>query len=158
MKTEFILGLADLIVDTLGSGSIPHVQEQVAELITNRDVLRACVRAAEADATMNQYGMMSPDVNAIRAGRTVFGRSMYPRMVEIIQLLGTGGLMALPAEADFESDIGPEIERYFATDSTDARDRGQAVPLGLGRLVQARSAGGRCSMSGCSAATRCETP
>ena len=38
VKSEFILGLADLIVDTLGSGSIPHVQEQVAELITNRDV------------------------------------------------------------------------------------------------------------------------
>ena len=129
VKTEFILGLADLIVDTLGSGSIPHVQEQVAELITNRDVLRACVRAAEADATMNQYGMMSPDVNAIRAGRTVFGRSMYPRMVEIIQLLGTGGLMALPAEADFESGIGPEIDRYFATDSTDARDRAKLFHL-----------------------------
>ena len=51
VKSEFLLGLADLIVDTLGSGSIPHVQEQVAELITYRDVLRACVRAAEADAT-----------------------------------------------------------------------------------------------------------
>ena len=107
VKSEFILGLADLIVDTLGSGTIPHVQEQVAELITYRDVLRSCVRAAEADATMNQYGMMSPDINALRAGRTVFGRSMYPRMVEIIQLLGTGALMALPAEADFDSGIGP---------------------------------------------------
>jgi 4-hydroxyphenylacetate 3-monooxygenase len=31
VKAEFILGLADLMVETLGSGSIPHVQEQVAE-------------------------------------------------------------------------------------------------------------------------------
>ena len=129
VKAEFILGLADVIVDTLGSGSIPHVQEQVAELITYRDVLRSCVRAAEADATLNQFGMMSPEVNAIRAGRTVFGRSMYPRMVEIIQLLGTGALMALPAEADFGSDIGPEIERYFATDTADARDRARLFHL-----------------------------
>ena len=29
-------------------------------------------------------------------GAHVFGRSMFPRMVEIIQQLGTGGLMALP--------------------------------------------------------------
>ena len=87
------------------------------------------MRAAEADASVNQYGMMSPDVNAIRAGRTVFGRFMYPRMVEIIQLLGTGALMALPAEADFESGIGPEIEQYFATDSTDARDRAKLFHL-----------------------------
>ena len=80
--------------------------------------------------------MMCPDVNAIRAGRTVFGRSMFPRMVEIIQMLGTGGLMALPAEADFESEIGAEIERYFATDSADAPRPGPAVPPGVGRVVQ----------------------
>ena len=111
------------------------MQEHVAELITDRDVLRACVRAAEADATMNQYGMMSPDVNAIRAGRTMFGRSMYPRMVEIIQMLGTGGLMALPAEADFDSDIGPEIERVLRHRlHRGARPRPD-FPLGVGRVV-----------------------
>ena len=136
VKSEFILGLADLIVDTLGSGTIPHVQEQVAELINYRDVLRSCVRAAEADAKLNQYGMMCPDMNAIRAGRTLFGRSMFPRMVEIIQMLGTGGLMALPAEADFDSGIGAEIERYFATDSTDARERARVFHLAWERLMQ----------------------
>ncbi len=123
VKAEFILGLASLIVETLGSSGIPHVQEQVAELITQRDVLRACLRAAEADAAMNQWGMMCPDVNAIRAGRTIFGRSIYPRMVEIIQLLGTGSLMALPAEADFSAGIAPELEQYLATDTATARDR-----------------------------------
>ena len=46
VKAEFVLGLADLMVETLGSGSIPHVQEQVAELITYRDMLRACLRAS----------------------------------------------------------------------------------------------------------------
>jgi 4-hydroxyphenylacetate 3-monooxygenase len=129
VKTEFTLGLADLIVDTLGSGTIPHVQEQVAELITYRDVLRSCVRAAEADAAPNQWGMMCPNINALRAGRNVFGRSMYPRMVEIIQLLGTGSLMALPSEADFEAEIGPELEQYFATDTANARDRAKLFHL-----------------------------
>ena len=129
VKTEFTLGLADLIVDTLGSGTIPHVQEQVAELITYRDVLRSCVRAAEADAAPNQWGMMCPNINALRAGRNVFGRSMYPRMVEIIQLLGTGSLMALPSEADFEAEIGPELEQYFATATANARDRAKLFHL-----------------------------
>ena len=54
VKSEFMLGLADLMVETLGSGSIPYVQEQVAEIITYRDMLRACLRAAEADAKPNQ--------------------------------------------------------------------------------------------------------
>jgi 4-hydroxyphenylacetate 3-monooxygenase len=129
VKAEFILGLADLIVDTLGSGTIPHVQEQVAELITQRDMLNACLRASEADATPNRWGMMCPEVSAIRAGRTMFGRTVFPRMIEIIQLLSTGSLMALPAEADFDSGIANEVNQYFATDTTGARDRAKLFHL-----------------------------
>ena len=129
VKAEFMLGLADLIVDTLGSGTIPHVQEQVAELIIQRDTLRACLRAAEADAAPNRYGVMSPALPPIRAGRTLFGRSIYPRMVEIIQLLGTSSLMALPAEADFDAGIAAEIDQYLSTDTTNARDRARLFHL-----------------------------
>jgi len=68
VKSEFILGLADLIVETLGSGTIPHVQEQVAELITHRDLMRACLRAAEADSTLNRWGVMTPAAGPIQAG------------------------------------------------------------------------------------------
>ena len=129
VKAEFMLGLADLIVDTLGSGTIPHVQEQVAELITQRDTLWACLRAAEADAAPNRWGVMSPALPALRAGRTIFGRSIYPRMVEIIQLLGTSSLMALPAEADFDTDIAAEVDQYMATDTANAWDRAKLFHL-----------------------------
>jgi 4-hydroxyphenylacetate 3-monooxygenase oxygenase component len=154
VKAEFILGLADLMVETLGSGSIPHVQEQVAELITQRDTLRACLRAAEADAEPNQYGVMSPAIQPIQAGRTIFGRSAYPRMIEIIQLLGTSSLMALPADADFATDLGPEIDQYLSTDTSSARD----LATWHGMWLVARLAAVRCSTSGCSAAIPSATP
>ncbi len=128
-KAEFMLGLADLMVDTLGSGTIPHVQEQVAELIVQRDMLQACLRAAEADAAPNRWGVMSPALPPIRAGRTLFGRQIYPRMVEIVQMLGTSSLMALPAEADFDTPIAAELHQYMATDSTSARDRARLFHL-----------------------------
>ena len=123
VKAEFILGLADLMVETLGSGTVPHVQEQVAELITQRDILKACLRASEADAALNQWGVMSPATAPLQAGRAQFGRTMYPRMVEIIQLLGTSSLMALPSEADFDAPFAPQLNRYLATDTSNARDR-----------------------------------
>ena len=116
-----MLGLADLIVDTLGSGTIPYVQEQVAELITQRDTLWACLRAYEADETPNRWGY-EPALPALRAGRTLFGRSLYTRMVEIIQLLGTSSLMALPAEADFDTDIAAKVDQYMATDTVNATE------------------------------------
>ena len=129
VKAEFVLGLADLVVKTLGSGSIPHVQERVAEMITHRETLRACLRAAEVDGTPNQWGFVSPAMGPLMAGRTLFGRTFYPRMVEIIQLLGTSSLMALPSEADFDTPIAPEVNQYLATDTTNARDRSKLFHL-----------------------------
>ena len=59
----------------------------------------------------------------------LFPHTIYPRMAEIIQLLGSGSLMALPAEADFETSIGPEVERYLATDSASAREKARVYHL-----------------------------
>jgi 4-hydroxyphenylacetate 3-monooxygenase len=50
-------------------------------------------------------------------------------MVEIIQFLGTSSLMALPAEADFDAPIAPEVHQSLATDTTDARDRARLFHL-----------------------------
>jgi 4-hydroxyphenylacetate 3-monooxygenase len=47
----------------------------------------------------------------------------YPRMVEILQLLGSSSLMILPTEADLASPLSPVIDQYLATDSSSARDR-----------------------------------
>ena len=128
-KAEFMLGLGDLMVDTLGSGTIPHVQEQVAELIVQRDMLKACLRASEADAAPNRWGLMSPALPPLRAGRTLFGRNIYPRMVEIVQMLGTSSLMALPAEADFDTPLAAELDQYLATDTATARERARLFHL-----------------------------
>ena len=49
-KCEFILGLASLMVRTLGSGGNPQVQSMLAEIIENLQMTKACLRAAEADA------------------------------------------------------------------------------------------------------------
>jgi 4-hydroxyphenylacetate 3-monooxygenase len=48
---------------------------------------------------------------------------MYPRMAEILQLLGSSSLMALPSEADLNGPLGPEIARYLETDTASAAER-----------------------------------
>ncbi|MFQ6028076.1 MAG: 4-hydroxyphenylacetate 3-monooxygenase, oxygenase component [Dehalococcoidia bacterium] len=129
VKTEFLLGVASLMVEILGSTKIPHVQERVGEIILYLEVLKACLRAAEADASLDQWGVMLPAQAPQSAGRGLFARMIYPRMTEIIQLLGSGSLMALPSEADFETPLGPEIGRYLATDAASARERVQLFHL-----------------------------
>jgi len=127
-KAEFILGLASLMVTTLGSSKLPQVQEKLAELIGCLEVQKACLRAAEADAAMDRWGIMSPALMPIMVARNLF-ISMYPRMVEIVQLLGSSSLMALPTEADFASPIAPDLERYLETDTQTARERAKLFHL-----------------------------
>lgn len=113
-KSEFLLGVACLMVEALGSGGLPQVQERVAELIINMRVMKACLRASEADAKLDQWGVMSPNSEHLDVARNLFPR-MYPRMAELLQLLGSSSLMMLPTEADFRSPIESEVNNILAT-------------------------------------------
>ena len=122
VKCEFMLGLANLMIHTLGSGQLPHVQQMMAEIIENLEVTKACLRAAEADAKIDQWGVLCPAQLPLQVARNSFIR-MYPRMAEILQLLGSSSLMALPTEADMNGPLGEEINRYLETDTASAEER-----------------------------------
>ena len=122
VKCEFILGLANLMVQTLGSGQQPQVLQMMAEIIENLEVTKACLRAAEADAKIDQWGVLCPSELPMQVARNMFIR-MYPRMAEILQLLGSSSLMALPTEADFSGPLAPELNRYLETDAVSAEER-----------------------------------
>ena len=123
VKSEFLVGLTSLMAETLGSTQVPHVQERIGEIVVYLETLKACVRAAEADAKLNQWGVMCPAQGPLIAARNLYSSTIYARLAEIVQLLGSSSLMALPAEADFDTPIAPELERYLATDTTGAKDR-----------------------------------
>ncbi|MGQ4808509.1 4-hydroxyphenylacetate 3-monooxygenase oxygenase component [Candidatus Entotheonellaceae bacterium PAL068K] len=122
IKCEFMLGVATLMVRTLGSEQLPHVRQLLAEIIENLQVTKACLRAAEADAQIDQWGVMSPAELPLQTARNLFIR-MYPRMAEILHLLGSSSLMALPTEADLRGPLAEEITTYLETDTASAADR-----------------------------------
>ena len=121
-KCEFVLGLANLMVNTLGSGGVTQAQQMMAEIIENLEVSKACLRAAEVDAEIDEWGVMCPSLPPIMVARNLFMR-MYPRMAEILQLLGSSNLMALPTEADLQGPLASEINRYMDTDTASAEER-----------------------------------
>jgi 4-hydroxyphenylacetate 3-monooxygenase len=113
VKAEFVLGLAAKIAAVSDAMSLSHVRERLAEMITTVETLRACVRAAEADAHMDKWGAWMPARAPLDTARNLFPR-LYPRMVEIIQLISSSSLMAVPSEADFASALRPDLDRYLA--------------------------------------------
>jgi 4-hydroxyphenylacetate 3-monooxygenase len=121
-KCEFVVGVALLMTETLGNAQLPHVEERLGELMMYTELMRGCMRAAEADAELDEWGVMCPARLPVETTRNLF-MTAYPRMVEILQLLGSSSFMIIPNEADFASPLAPDIDRYLATDTATARDR-----------------------------------
>jgi 4-hydroxyphenylacetate 3-monooxygenase len=121
-KCEFVLGVALLMTQTLGNAHLPHTEERLGELMMYTELMRACLRASEADAQPDQWGTMRPAAMPVEITRNLF-TTAYPRMAEILQLLGSSSFMLTPTEADFGSPVGPAIEQYLATEGATARDR-----------------------------------
>ena len=124
-KTEYLLGLVSLMIDAVGIEIFQHVQEKVAEIWVNLETMKAFRRAAEADAALNDHGMMTPAFDPLDAARNLYPR-LYPRMIEIVRLLGASGLVAMPTEADLKGPLSEEIERYYQSARLEAKDR---IPL-----------------------------
>ena len=129
VKSEFLLGLASLMTQTLGNDDQPHVQERLGEMAMYLEVMKGGLRAAEADAEVDQWGVLTPPYVKVASVRTLYARIFNPRMIEIIQLLGSSSLMALPVQADFESALRPALDKYMATDTADAVERARLFHL-----------------------------
>ncbi|MCC6935738.1 MAG: 4-hydroxyphenylacetate 3-monooxygenase, oxygenase component [Thermomicrobiales bacterium] len=121
-KTEFMLGLASTIIDTIAIEPFQHVHEKVAEIIIGLECMRALKATAENDAQLDRWGIMTPARDPLDAARNLYPR-LYPRFAEIIQQLSASGLMATPTEADINGEMGPAIDRFLTAARSNARDR-----------------------------------
>ena len=121
-KTEFILGVASLLVETIAIEPFQHVHEKVAEIIIDLEAMRAFLRTSEVEAQVNHWGVMQPAWPPLDAARNVYTR-MYPRMVEILQQLGASGFMAIPTEKDLGGPQGETIRKYYQAARADAVSR-----------------------------------
>jgi 4-hydroxyphenylacetate 3-monooxygenase oxygenase component len=127
-KCEFLIGVAQRIVETIGIGGFLHVQEKMGELITYLETIKACVYAAEAQAQPGPGGVLYPNMDALHCSRNLFPK-WYPRMVEILQLLGAGGFMMTPNQAALKGPLGDTIARYYQGAQGTARERIQLFRL-----------------------------
>jgi 4-hydroxyphenylacetate 3-monooxygenase len=127
-KTELLLGIACAIVDSIQIGGFQHVQEKVAELIVTLEMMKACLRASEADGAANEFGLVTPAKGPLDVVRLTYPK-IYPRLVEILQQLSASGLMAIPTEADLNGPLADDLAHYLQSAKHNARDRVQLFRL-----------------------------
>ena len=121
-KTEAMLGLISLLAEAIGIDQFPHIQEDIAEVIVTLEIVRGLLRAAEADAQPNAFGVMTPRMESLNACRNWFPRASQ-RFPQILRKFGASGLMALPTEADVHGDAAEDIERYLQSATLGGADR-----------------------------------
>jgi 4-hydroxyphenylacetate 3-monooxygenase len=128
-KSEFMMGLGFAIAKTTNIDQHLHVQGMLAELIQYTEFSRACLRASEADAAPGPFGTMTPAAMPLWAVRMMFS-DMFRRMCEIIQILGAGGLVAVPSYAELDGPAAADVATYFQ-----AVDAGAPTRIKLFRLA-----------------------
>src|SRR5208282_3858862 len=121
-KTEYILGLVSLLTEAIGIEQFGHVQADVAEVITTLETLRALLRAAEADAAPNEFGVLTPAWAPLNTARNLYPK-LYQRFPEILRKLGASGLMATPTHADVVGPAAADIETYLQAAALGGADR-----------------------------------
>ncbi|MBS4178949.1 4-hydroxyphenylacetate 3-monooxygenase, oxygenase component [Lederbergia citrea] len=129
VKTEFLLGVALCMMDAIGIEQFQHVQDKGTEIMLTLETMKSHLYRAEHNAKMDKWGMMTPDYSALDAARNWYPR-IYPRIVEILRILGASGLMGIPTQADFENEeIGAIIHRGLQGKNLEGYERVQLFRL-----------------------------
>ena len=121
-KTETFLGLLSLMTEAIGIEQFSHIQEDLAEVVVMLSTLKALVRASEADAELNRYGVFTPAWEPLNAARNWYPKASQ-RLPEMVRKFGASGLMAIPTEGDIAGRAAGEIETYLQSAALSGPER-----------------------------------
>ncbi|TFE01516.1 4-hydroxyphenylacetate 3-monooxygenase, oxygenase component [Jeotgalibacillus salarius] len=122
IKTEFIMGTVQLIIDSINISEYQHIREKFSEVAIALEAMKGFLYEAERNAKLNQWGTMTPDPNPLLAAVNYYPR-IYPRFIEIIQLISASGLVAIPTEKDFGTDRKDVLNHHLQSANQDGFER-----------------------------------
>lgn len=129
-KLEFAFGLAHKIAETTGVNAYDHVQEKLGEIWSMLEMTRSGVVSAMAGAfEIGNKGIWAPDDRPLLALRGLMPK-WITRAVELLKLIGGGGYMLTPSEADLAGPLKDDIMKYYQSRNSDALKRIQLFRLG----------------------------
>ena len=122
VKLLFAFGLGHLMANTTGVARFDHIQEKLGQIWNMAELTRSAIVSAEAGSSLDEGGVWYPDDRPFLALRGEMPKWM-PRVNELLQLVGGGGFMCTPSEADVKGPIADLIAKYFQAAGADAEQR-----------------------------------
>src|SRR6266852_8155288 len=111
-KLEFAFGLATRMTESINDAS-PAAKQMLGEIWTYAELTRAAIRSAEAEAFEYGNGVWFPNGGPLAALRAALP-TWFPRVAEIITLIGSHNLLAAPTHAQLaDPKLRPLIDKYL---------------------------------------------
>jgi 4-hydroxyphenylacetate 3-monooxygenase oxygenase component len=121
-KCRFMAALAIAMSRSVKTDVFLHVQEQLGEILGYLQLIEGALLLSEQKAEPTESGAIRPAWPPLQSIRYHLPR-MYERMVQVVQVIGAGGLLISPTRQDMESEIGPDIAAYYRGAGIDAETR-----------------------------------
>jgi anthranilate 3-monooxygenase (FAD)/4-hydroxyphenylacetate 3-monooxygenase len=127
VKLQLATGLAMSLARSVKADGFLHVQQMLGEAIGYIELVKASILRAEVEHEVTPSGTVRARFEPLQTLRGFLPRA-YPRVIEILQTIGAGGLMITPSAADFQGEIADDVHRYFqGADGLAAVDRARML-------------------------------
>ncbi len=128
-KLRFMMGLAQRMVEMIGTAALPPTQIAMGELAAFASIYESMLLAHETNAPIIN-GVLWPNRATLYAAMAMQSE-FNGRMLEMIRELVSSSVISLPSSVtDFDNpEIAPFIERYMRSGTMDARSRTALVRL-----------------------------
>ncbi len=112
VKMQLAVGTAMAVAEAVKSNGFLHVQQMLGEIISSIELAKSCIVRSEVEYEITAGGTIRAGFMPLQTLRAMMS-SAYPRIIEVLQTIGAGGLLMMPTAADFGSPVGSDVRRYY---------------------------------------------
>jgi anthranilate 3-monooxygenase (FAD) / 4-hydroxyphenylacetate 3-monooxygenase len=123
VKMQFAVGLAIAVARAIKADQFLHVQQMLGECLGYIEFIKSALIRSEVEHETTPSGYVRAALAPLQALRA-FLPFAYPRVIEVLQTIGAGGLMMMPSGADCDApEISDVVARYYQGVGVSSQDR-----------------------------------
>jgi anthranilate 3-monooxygenase (FAD) / 4-hydroxyphenylacetate 3-monooxygenase len=123
VKMQFAVGLAIAVARAIKADQFLHVQQMLGECLGYIEFIKSGLIRSEVEHERTPGGYVRAALEPLQALRA-FLPFAYPRVIEVLQTIGAGGLMMMPSGADYDApEIGGVVARHYQGAGVSSQDR-----------------------------------
>lgn len=124
VKMRFAVAMVQALARAVKADQFLHVQEKLGECMSYVELIRSAIVRAEVEHEVLPNGHVRASLAPFQALRGLLP-TMYPRVIEVLQSVGAGGLLMTPSAADFgAAEIAGDVAKFYqGAEGLESEDR-----------------------------------